>query len=87
MEGNSVEAYAYDTRNLGRHMSRLHIEPSSNPTLDFDRCNPETILRILKHTTGLQALATFEVSGRRLSSACGVLRRSPRQVQAWRRRR
>ncbi|TEB22819.1 hypothetical protein FA13DRAFT_1640749 [Coprinellus micaceus] len=69
-EGKRVETYAYHTRNLGRHIRRLHIEPSSDPALDFDRCNPETILRILKHAKGLQVFSDFR--GIRRRSKFGV---------------
>jgi hypothetical protein len=75
IEGKSVETYAYDTRNLGRHIRRLHIEPSSNPALDFDRCNPETVLRILRHATGLQVFSDFR--GIRRRSKFGVWGPSP----------
>lgn len=60
-----IELYAYDTRNLGRHIRRLRIEPSSNLTLDFDRCNPETVMKILGHATGLQVFSDFRGIRRR----------------------
>ncbi|KAH6903738.1 hypothetical protein BKA70DRAFT_1514026 [Coprinopsis sp. MPI-PUGE-AT-0042] len=56
--------FPYDTRAIGRHIRRLHIETHS-----LDRCSPQDLLTILTHAPALQVFSDNQ-SIRRTSGFC-----------------
>ncbi|KAJ2922654.1 hypothetical protein H1R20_g14438, partial [Candolleomyces eurysporus] len=54
-DNKGAYTYPYDTRGVGRHIRRLHIETTSS----LNRCSPQDLLVILDHAPLLQVFSDY----------------------------